>query len=430
MAEEVGDRQAIGSAMQQLGMSPRPRQTEDGEEADAEKVKIEVPKEPEVDPFHYRDVESLLFRGFILLPAEINGVRFIFKSMNHHEFEYLQWIASGYSQEQYNNTFLALGVFMIDGQNILPTREKYLPTIEEAFSTFPESAHDKLVRFLSDVNRKAAKAVALTEAYQMERVSRFRWAQLSGIDLMSPMNTGVDGTQRLGLNYAQLVWRALNYFDDHRETAEREWDNAKFIGSCFAGKEIKKIYSQDKDRRDKEKTERINRKDQLLRQVLLGEEISTEKGASQYQIVTARTVEELASQLERDLRGEKDWHDMIVDREEARLRESERARLQHMRDMHRASVQDHTQDVYGGSDASRGYSPEEIRERIVRQRQLSAQRQAAGMVYDERMETFLRKYGIDDEPEDAPPIPTTDRDPTHAQPVVPTRPPGTPFRRG
>jgi len=434
--EEIGDRLAVNSAVQQMGLTPKPRNAEpEGEEEELDengepKLKINIPKEPEVNPAVYRDVENLLFRGFIVLPAEINGVRFIFKSMNHHELEYLQWVTAGEPLERYYNSFLAYAVFMIDGQNILPERERWISTIEDTFKLLPGPARTKLVRAIAEVHRKAANATTLAEAYQMEKSSRFRWAQLKGVELMSPGNTGIEGTQRLGLNYAQLVWRALNYYDDVREMAEREWDNAKFIGSCFAGKEIKKIYAQDKKRRETEQTDRINRKDQLLRHVILGEDLGKNREASQYQIITARTVEELADQLERDLRGEKDWHDRVVEQEELRLREGERARLQHMREMHQARSLENPNETYGGSDATRSFTPAEVRERVTRQRQLQAQQQASAFVYDERMEQFLKKYGIDEEDGSNLPVQTTDRDPSSAQPVVPPRPAGTPFRRG
>lgn len=431
MTEEVGDRGEVNDSIRRLGIDPRQQPHPEGEEENPEgEVRIAVPaKEPEVDPAHYRDVENLLFRGFLVLPAEINGVRFIFKSMNHHEFEFLQWYTSGRSRDEYYNAFMAYGVFMVDGQNILPERERWLSSVEETFSSLTSQARSKIVRYLSEVNRRAANAITLAEAFQIEKVSRFRWAQLKGIDLMSPGNTGVQGTHHLGLNFAQLVWRALNHFDDLRECAEREWDNAKFIGSCFAGKEMKKVYNQDKERREKEREERVQRRDQLLRHVLLGEEINREKAASQYQIVTARSVEELASQLERDLRGEKDWHDQVVEREEARLREQELQRQQHMREMYQTRVDANPNETFGGSDPSQGFSPQEVKERVIRQRQLEAQRGASRIVLDERMESFLSKYVTGDGSTPTPTVRTTDRDPSHAQPVVPPRAPGTPFRR-
>lgn len=209
----------------------------DPQEVDPEDIRIPAPKEPEVDPRIYRDVESMLFRGFLVLPASINGVNFVFKSINHREYEYLQWMTgpvgleTGKAIDNYYRAFMSYGVFMIDGQNILPDRETWVPQLEEMFKALPSAAKSKIVQYLSEVNRKASDALVLTEAYQIESYSRYRWNQFKGLDLMAPSSTGVRGTQNLGLNYAQLVWRALNQYEDMKDSAEREWDNAKFIGS-------------------------------------------------------------------------------------------------------------------------------------------------------------------------------------------------------
>lgn len=396
-------------------------------------IRIEAPKEPEVDPIHYRDVESLIFKGFILAPAELNGVRFMFKSMNHHEFEHLQWVTGGPKNPGYYSTFLSYCIFMVEGVNILPDRERWVPQIEEMFSGLPPQALTKMIRHLGEVNRKAANAITLTEAYQMERVSRFRWAQYKGIELMSPATTGIDGTSKLGLNYAQLVWRALNYYEDQKDQGERDWENAKFIGSCFAGKEIRKIYSQDRDRRNKEAEERAQRKDQIIRQVLLGEDLGKDQTRGQVTMVVARTVEELASQLERDLRGEKDWHDEVVAREEDRIKQQVMAREDQVRSIQVARAESGEALASAKSDITKGFSVEEVRENIQRKRQVEAQRAASRLVNpemtEERIHNFVQKHLLDESTENRTSVGITDRDPSNAQPIVPPRPPGTPFRR-
>jgi hypothetical protein len=408
-------------------------------DVDPEDIRIPAPKEPEVNPEIYRDVESLLFRGFLILPAEINGVRFLFKSINHREFEYLQWTSGtlggmlGKSMDRYYSAFMAYGVFMIDGQNILPDRDQWLPKLQDVFSGFPVGARGKIIRYLSEVNSKAAGAVTLTEAYQMESYSRFRWAQYRGLDPMSSTSTGILGTDRLGLNFSQLVWRALNYYEDTRDSAEREWDNAKFIGSCFAGKGIQKIYNQDKDRRQKERDERVKRRDQLIRQVVLREDPDKVKDNGRYVMKVARSVEELADQLEKNLRGEKDWHDEVVAREEARLKSelnSRQKKLQEIakeRDLEQASPYTATSDLTG-------LTREEVAQRIQRKRQLEAQQAASRVVYpemmDERMEGFLQKHLADqDETYQDRAIGTTNRDPSVVLPLPPPRQTAIPFRR-
>ena len=411
-------------------------------EVDPDDIRITAPKEPEVNPEVYRDVESLLFHGFLVIPAVINGVQFLFKSMNHHEFEYLNWIAgvgdtTGKSIERYYSSFIAYGVFMIDGQNILPNREHWVPQIEGSFESFSPQVRAKIIRNLSEVNRKAANAISMTEAYHIEQISRFKWAQYKNLDLMGSACTGVEGTEKLGLNYAQLVWRALNHYEDLKETAEREWDNAKFIGSCFAGKEIRKIYNQDKDRRQKEREERIRKRDKILRQVILHEKPEEAEVRGRYSMTVARSTEELAKQLEKDLRGEKDWHDEIVAREEARIKEQIQERQKKLQTL----FQDKDKEgvlPYTSSTSFEGLSLAEVQERIVRRKQLQSQQAASRMVFpemmDDRMESFLQKY-ID--PEDSTyqgsgvrsMIGTTDRDPSGILPLPPPRPRSTPFRK-
>jgi hypothetical protein len=409
------------------------------EEVDPENIQITAPKEPEVDSRIYRNVESMLFRGFLVLPATINGVQFVFKSINHKEFEYLQWMSgpvgdvSGKSVDRYYRSFMAYGVFMIDGQNILSDRDLWVPQLEDMFASLPSGAKAKIIQYLSEVNQKASDAVTLTEAYQVESYSRYRWNQFKGLDLMSPSCTGVSGTQYLGLNFAQLAWRALNQYEDMKDSAEREWDNAKFIGSCFAGKEIRKIYNQDKDRRIKERQDKIERRDKVIRQVVLRESPNDAETKGRYVMKVARTADELASQLQSSLRGEKDWHDEVVAREEARRKEQVLERQQKLRNLYEDKLKD-SPLPYQASTSMEGLSKSEVEDRIKHKKQLDAQRAASQIVYpemmDDRMELFLNKYiGPEDSTYQTSGVGTTDRDPSEVRALPPPRPTAIPFRR-
>lgn len=409
-------------------------------QSDSQDIRIDVVQEPEVKPEVWKDTESLIYKGFITLNGDINGVEFIFKSLNQHEFQFVTWLGGNGGNraaiDRFYNTFLAYGVFMVDGVSVLSDRARWIPELAKFFSELQAPAKNKLIRYLSEVNRRASNAVTLTEAYIMEQSSRFRWAQLQGLDLMSPTCTGVDGTHTLGLNYGQLVWRALNHYEDTKESAEREWDNAKFVGSCFAGKEVQKVYNQDRERRRKEKEARVERRDKLLRQVLLGEDQDEGKDGKRMVKMVARTVEELASQLERDLRGEKDWHDQVVEAEQARMH----AQIQERRDrinelVRERAAKEGEQEMQAFSTTAQGLTAEEVRYRIANKKQLEAQRNASKMIrpeMDPRLEVFLSKYHADDGTSHAParePVTQTDRDPTGALPVPPARQKVNPFRR-
>jgi hypothetical protein len=402
---------------------------------DGKEITIEAPKEPEVNPEVYRDVEPLLFRGFLTVPAQIGGALFVFKSLNHHEFEMIR--LSGFLERgayKYWDMLLAYNVFMIDGQNVLADRDRLLPKISDTFRDMELKVKQHIIRQMSEVNRRANNAVLLTECYAMEAYSRYRWAQLKELDLCAPTATGVPGSDRLGMNWAQLTWRALNFYEDRHETVERDWENAKFIGSCFAGKGIQKIYQQDTDRRQKEKEERFTRKDRLLRQVLLGEKPQDKVKQLHGAVLTgAHSVEELADQLQSDLRGEKDWHDRVVEEHTQRIKKNIQTRQGQVQALALRNEEEFGGHKVIGSTDFRGLNAQEVQERITRRKQLEAQEAARRMtrpeiLTDPKSAEFLDKWGITNSEVNFQ-VEETDRDPSAAVPITPPKQGGTPFGR-
>jgi len=200
------------------------------------------------------------------------------------------------------------------------------------------------------------------------------------------------------MNWAQLSWRALNHFEDIKENLEHHWDHAKFIGSCSAGKGISKIYNQDTQRRRQEREEIVSRKDELLRHVLLGEPMRPKLLKDGAVWVAARSTEELINQLDKDLRGEKDWHDLIVEQSEAKIRKGYEDRASELEDLARAREAEFDgKTLVGGTDMS-GLTPVEVRERMVRQRHSEAQADASRVVvpelHDEQYERRMARLGI------------------------------------
>jgi hypothetical protein len=330
--------------------------------------------------------------------------------------------------QRFWDIFLAYGVFMVDGQNVLLDRERALPDIARTFAVFPIDAKVRVIRHLSELNRRASVATSLSEAYATEAYSRYRWSQIQGIDLMSPSITGIGGTDRLGLNYGQLVWRSINYYEDLFDQMEREWENAKFIGSCFAGKGIQKVYNQDQDRRRKRKDEIIARKDAIIRQAVFGEEPVDKKQQGGAVVMAARSTEELAAQLEHDLRGDKDWHDQVIEAYDRHIRETSVQQQEHLKQL----TAEHDAEygplhVVGGSDLKNPLTPAEVQERITRRKAHAAQAVHRSMIqgqFREKVERLDRKL----ESVVGSSVGTTDQDPSNARPIA-YRPPGKPFRR-
>lgn len=409
-------------------------QKHDGAEEDD--LHIDVPPGlPEVNPEVFRDVEPLLFKGFVYASAVINDVSFVFKSLNHHEFELLGLMDTDFTTnvshkalQKHFNLFLAFGVAFMDGINILPDRDRWLTEVSDMFGSLNEGIRQKVIFNLSEINRRANRAVILTEAFTMEAQSRLRWAQYRGTDPMSSSVTGFAGTERLGMNWGQLVWRAVNYFEDQKDASEREWENAKFVASAMAGKGMSKVHSQDRQRRKQEREERLERRDKILRFALLNETASGDSKAGGTMMV-ARTVEELATQLEHDLKGEKDWHDTVVEQYERRVKNAHQTRVQTIRDRYAEHQAEYgNRRVVGGTDGMKGLTSDEVKFRIERRRQLAAQTlaaQAMPEMNDPKMAQFLDKWAHVD------PVDAVAADASQVAPLnLRDRPRAIPFKRG
>jgi hypothetical protein len=403
------------------------------EEGGAEDIQIRAPKDPEVRPEVYKDVEPLLFRGFLTISAQINEINFVFKSLNQHEMDLLRFMMpdnKASASSDFWNLFLAHGVFMVNGVNVLPERERHIQKIAGTFRDMPVAVRNKIVWHLGEINRRASNAVILTECYATERYSRYKWYQLQGLDMTTTAVSGIQGTDRLGLNWAQLIWRALNKIEDINDLQEQSWEHAKFVGSCSAGKGISKVYQQDNDRRTKAKAEQFARKDKLLRQVLSGEKSDERVEQGGAVMVTARTVEDLAAQLEADLRGEKDWHDQVVDAYQKKANDAYKQRRQQLEDMAKSREQEFGGKALFGGTEMKGFTPAEVHERLLRQRQIEAQGAAAQMVwpemYDEKLQNVMGRYESEQEGAKVTP---TDRDTSDVMPLPSIVRRGTPFKR-
>ncbi len=308
------------------------------------RIEIRVPDiYKKVDEGVWEELEQYIFTGFLVSPATIQGQSFVFKTLNHHELKNInflrpQKISLPEARDSFRVAFITYSLFMVDGHNTLYERPRHINRLMKAIGKLPAKIQENIIENLTALNEKAHNLSGLTEAYTYENRSRYRWLQVIGSPVHSTFCTGVPGTGELGLNVCQLAWTALNRILDRQDEMERDWQNAKFIGSCFAGKSIRSIDEKDKMRREKERVDREELKMKVLYQYLnrrVGKEIGDEEPApvklpdGRFAMVTKRfraeTAEELAKQLSAALSGELDYHDLAIQSRENYLRSQAKA---------------------------------------------------------------------------------------------------------
>lgn len=303
------------------------------------KVEIKVPEiYRQIDGHVWDELETYLYRSFLTAHAHIAGCDFVFKTLNHHEVSNLEFHrpSAGSAenvQTRYRATLIAYSTFMLDGENVLVDRAGAIRKLINILEKMDVVSLQKIVDNLSQLNKKATYLSPLTEVYVNENRSRFKWFHSTSTPVNSPALTGIQGTDIIGMNHCQQTWTTLNNLQDIREGIERDWNNSKFIGSCFNGKGVKPIEEKDRGRREKERQDADELKVKVLYRYLnrnsKGEPIDPDETMTlpdgRKVIVDSRTVaqttDELAAQLSASLSGEKDAHDIIIEKALKQLEE-------------------------------------------------------------------------------------------------------------
>lgn len=307
------------------------------------RVEISVPDVyRQVDSNVWDELETYLYRSFLTSPAIVGDMDVVFKTLNHHEVANINFHrpARGSSEEvqrKYRATLIAYSVFMVDGENVLCDRANYLRRFIKIFDKIDNVVLEKIVNNLSLLNKRTTFLFPLTEIYVHENRSRFKWLHIKQTNINSPSVTGILGTDALGMNYCQQTWTSLNHLQDLREEMERDWSNAKFVGSCFNSKGVRQIEEKDRGRREKERQDQDDLRMKILYRYLNRddhgnsiepEDIMTLPDGRKVKVEKreiAQTVDELAKQLSSSLSGEKDKHDEIIEKALQKIKERREA---------------------------------------------------------------------------------------------------------
>jgi hypothetical protein len=299
-----------------------------GGNAARQRIQIKIPEKYKgLDEAVWKDLEEYLFVGFLSSPANLIGNSFVFKTLNHQEIRNINYMRPPGAAEtnvQFKAAFIAYSLFVAMGRNVLFKRAENIDKLIELISKIPSAYQDKIVDNLNFLNKKAHRLHPLVEAYVHESRSRYKWLYLKKLPIHSLEATGIPGTSELGMNYCQQTWIAMNEALDEKNDAETDWNHAKFIGSCFAGKGMMSVDEQDRARKNRERQEIEENKINVLREYIgasSGKPVESLQGTitlpdGRRAVVEGRfkaeTAEELADQLSSALSGEKDWHDKAV----------------------------------------------------------------------------------------------------------------------
>lgn len=256
----------------------------------------------------YSLLSDLIFKGFLTAELNINGQSLILKTVNEKEFDLIKYYSGdpegkGY-QNKFNLYFLVFSLFIVDKYNVLPNRIEKLPELYELFCKMPERLFRAVIENLNSMRANSYDCLKFLEGFTYS--SRGMWRVL-GNDLPTQIeHTGILGTPDLGLNIHQENWIVINRALDSEEEYNKSFGMSLLVASASNPKGSRHIRNQF----DSSKKMAEDRRIKLMKEGF----IDTRKWTSEGWAAPVDTAEELVAELERQMTGVKDRHDVFMEK--------------------------------------------------------------------------------------------------------------------
>ena len=260
----------------------------------------------------YQALSDLISKGFLSARVDIDGHSIIFKTVNDREYHLIRLFAgsvgeSASSSVNFNLYFLVFSLLMLDGEYILNGREDRVKELKGFFDELPSVTCARFIEDLAKMRTKAFEAVKFLEGYSYTGGSRSMYKTLCGLTPNSDEFTGIPGTGKMGLSAHQEGWLSINRALDDEERYNREFSMALMVASASNPKGARSM----RGRHDVNMEQVSQRRRSMATH---GVEVIGRESSEDGWAVPVDTTEDLLAELERQMSGRKDRHDLFMEK--------------------------------------------------------------------------------------------------------------------
>jgi hypothetical protein len=304
--------------------------------------------------FVYTDVFSLVQEGFLTQAVEIDGSTVVFKTLSSAEVQSLILRAGSSGDLVWKHWHIAHSIYMVNGYAVEPqygSNQAYYLYMEWVRDLRAEII-DVLYAYLVSLRYRLERAIRIVGAFCQERYSRSLWKSI--------------GKPRGDLNIIQRIWVSHNQTEDQQDADIAQWVHTRTIVGSMSSKGYKSLQQSENQWKERQSRHRQKVIEEAMNWVISGERseqkpLKVEIDGKVYEIPkvhASQTADEMHEEMLRAARGEKDYHDLIVDQYKAfhrkRLADARKERAAALEKAQAARLEGETQLV--------GYTPEQLAE--------------------------------------------------------------------
>lgn len=276
----------------------------------------------------YSVLSDLVFKGFLAYETQVSGHRFIFKTINENEFNLIRILSGDPNDDKmrivFNIYLLMFSTVSVDGIWLLGENKDRNSNLFSLFWGLPWHVCNELIRKTNRIRGESYEALNFLEGFSYTEESRRIWKILGGRDPTADSFTGMIGTSRMGLNYHQQTWSYINGTLDEEEEYNNQFNFSLLIASASNPKGVRQI----RNKHDSTMNHLLDRRKRLAQEGRVDKRDWSEEGWA----ASTDTVEELVSELERQMTGKKDRHDKFIDGYLKKMKDKAEQRAQEARE--------------------------------------------------------------------------------------------------
>jgi len=300
----------------------------------------------------YDIIERIVVNGFLTAEMRIEGSYVVMKNMTDREFFMLDLFRDSSNFNDDIVCKLSFCTYSIDGNSFLTRREEVVPVLMDLYKGASISILASMNMAVRGISERYYEVLEYLEGFCYTDRSRYLWKVYKEGGLFV-----VPGSAVTGLNAVQENWAIVNRQLDSEEEYEREFNLALMVASSFNGKGARVIGRNF----ETSKNEAAELRKEIARHGYNRKRVEQEKKQAEW-TAPLRSREDLVRELYRQMRGEKDKHDLFMDKWMQKQRDKaeqiKRRALERSKELQRRRMEMPDLDI--DKEESRAATPEEI----------------------------------------------------------------------
>lgn len=267
----------------------------------------------------YRVIEGVIERGFDIAGVSVEGTPFIVKTLSPLEMSLVRQHSFGKTLWDFRLYRLAYATYMVNGVSLLGERTKRLEEIVAMYKALPLEMLTHIEEVAIKLQHRYKRYYRLIDGFVLSQRSRILWRLKGRKADITDESTGIWGATYVGVSEYVDAWALTNMSLDEEEAYEENLSDAMYVASATNPKGVQKTQQKVESRKKMREEERaiLVEFGSLAHKDLI-EGNSTEK--KDIWAASLTTTKDLVEELNRQMTGKKDKHDLFMDEYLGKLR--------------------------------------------------------------------------------------------------------------